>query len=138
MQKALSPHPKDMDLIVEKAKIKWLAYEDDNIKFFPIADKDRSARGRTNTQFSKECEILKQEEHIRSEIRRFHLHVQGTRTQFLEGVNEHIIRKEHVLNKEEAEVLSKDESSQEVWEALKSIDNDKYPSMNGSNAVFFY
>lgn len=76
-------------------------------------------------------------EDIQKEIVEFYKNLMGTSSQTLPVVNLITMKKGKILSYAQGLELSRDVTSEEIIEALKSIKDDKAPDIDGYNAHFY-
>ncbi|XP_056698080.1 uncharacterized protein [Spinacia oleracea] len=107
----------------QKSRIQWLKEGDANTKFFFSAMKEMIARNSIDVLYSATGEKLESTDAIKEEIKGFYVNL--------------IVRKGNQLSSAAAEDLIQPVTNLEIDAALKGIDSNKAPGIDGFNSLFF-
>lgn len=80
---------------------------------------------------------LIQQQPIRDKIQEFYKSLMRSAADSLPAVNKEIMRRGPVISQQQALTLCQPVSEEEIYEGLKRIKDDKAPSVDGYNALFY-
>ncbi|XP_021843478.1 uncharacterized protein [Spinacia oleracea] len=121
----------------QKARIQWLQVGDSNSKFFFSAMKERIARNSIDILYDDSGKKLSTTQEIQEELSSFYKKLIGTAASSLMGVDAGVVRKGKQLSAADAEMLVVPVSDAEIDAAIKGIDINKAPGLDGFNSLFF-
>ncbi|XP_021844124.1 uncharacterized protein [Spinacia oleracea] len=121
----------------QKARIQWLQVGDSNSKFFFSAMKERLAKDSIDILYDETGKKLSTTQEIQEEVSSFYKQLIGTAASSLTGVDVGVVRKGKQLSAADAELLVVPISDAEIDAAIKGIDNNKAPGLDGFNSLFF-
>ena len=81
--------------------------------------------------------MLYEPQEIQNEFVLFYKSLMGTTADSLPAINAQVMKRGHVLSRQQRIQLCAIITDREIVEALKSIGNDKSPGIDGYNALFF-
>ncbi|XP_056691836.1 uncharacterized protein [Spinacia oleracea] len=111
----------------QKARIQWLQVGDSNSKFFFSAMKERIARNSIDILYDDSLKKLSTTREIQEEVSSFYKKLIGTAASSLMGVDVGVVRNGKQLSATDAEIDA----------AIKGIDINKAPGLDGFNSLFF-
>ncbi|XP_056690241.1 uncharacterized protein [Spinacia oleracea] len=121
----------------QKVRIQWLQVGDSNSKFFFSAMKERIARNSIDILYDDSGKKLSTTQEIQEEVSSFYKKLIGTAASSLMGVDVGVVRKGKQLSAADAEMLVVPVSDAEIDAAIKGIDINKAPGLDGFNSLFF-
>ncbi|XP_056688055.1 uncharacterized protein [Spinacia oleracea] len=121
----------------QKSRIQWLQTGDSNSKFFFNAMKERHAKNSIDILYDSQGVKLTKSEDIKKEISTFYHDLIGSTASSLEGIDMSVVRKGKQLSADSAQALVHPVTTLEIDLALKGIDINKAPALDGFNSQFF-
>ncbi|XP_056692031.1 uncharacterized protein [Spinacia oleracea] len=121
----------------QKSRIQWLKLGDSNSKFFFSAMKERNSRNSIDELFDSAGQKLSTNKEITEEIRSFYTALIGTAAPSIVGIDVEVVRRGNQLSPDAAESLIRPVTTAEIDKALKFIDVNKAPGLDGLHSFFF-
>ncbi|KAH0764708.1 hypothetical protein KY285_000579 [Solanum tuberosum] len=121
----------------QKSRAQWIKLGDANTKYFSAVIKERSQKKHLGGIQSLSGRKLTDPIEIKDEILLFYKSLMGTSSSTLPAVNRTVMKQGPLLSHQQKIQLCSDITDQEISDALKSIDGDKAPGIDGYNAHFF-
>ncbi|XP_021866145.1 uncharacterized protein [Spinacia oleracea] len=121
----------------QKSRIQWLQIGDSNSKFFFSAMKERQARNSIDVLYDSSGKKLTTMQEIKGEISQFYKGLISTAAPSLIGIDVNIVRKGKQLSSSASDELIQHVTESEIDAALKGIDPNKAPGLDGFNSLFF-
>ncbi|XP_056698434.1 uncharacterized protein [Spinacia oleracea] len=122
----------------QKSRIQWLQLGDSNSKFFFSAMKERYAINSIDVLYDDHGTKLTTETDIQAEIKNFYGKLIGSAATSLTGIDVPIVRHGIQLSAADADSLIIPISDLEIDTAIKGINVNKAPGLDGFNSLFFH
>ncbi|XP_056698108.1 uncharacterized protein [Spinacia oleracea] len=122
----------------QKSRIQWLQLGDSNSKFFFSSMKERYAINSTDVLYDDHGTKLTTEADIQTEIKNFYGKLIGSVAASLTGIDVPIVRHGIQLSAADADSLIIPISDLEIDTAIKGINVNKAPGLDGFNSLFFH
>ncbi|XP_056688153.1 uncharacterized protein [Spinacia oleracea] len=121
----------------QKSRIQWLHVGDSNHHYFFSSLKERNGINRISILYDANGDKLVDSDAIQREIISFYKEFLGSAASSLPSVHLPTLRKGPTLSASARRWLVRQITKSQIDQALKSIGDDKAPSLDGLNAVFF-
>ncbi|XP_019258106.1 PREDICTED: uncharacterized protein LOC109236386 [Nicotiana attenuata] len=121
----------------QKSRIQWLQLGDSNTAYFFASMKGRKARNQITKLIDSKGNTLTNCQEIENEIVNFYKNLLGSTCGNIPAIHHGKIRKGPMLSRKQQLGLIALFNKEDVYEALKSIDDMKAPGGDGFNACFF-
>lgn len=121
----------------QKARIDWLKLGDSNTKFFSAYVKARINVNAVTILLREDGSRCVTQQQMKEKFRNFYRNLMGSAAEELHMPDQRIINMGPVLNSEDRRRLCTSCSSQEIREALKQMDSNNAPGIDGYNVYFF-
>lgn len=141
-EKELKEQPEKWSMIEEsiyrqKSRIQWLTLGDSNSAYFFANMKNRRAQNHIRNIINSHGILLQTDNEITEEVTGHYRELWGTAATATPAIDPTILKEGPVLNMEQQRGLIQPVTREEVYEALKDIDDMKAPGVDGLNAYFF-
>ena len=130
-------HEIDEDIMRQKSKITWIKKGDGNNAYFFANVKERNRINALYKLTSLEGSLLNTEEEIEQEIVNFYKNLLGSAARRLDSVDLDTIRNGSQLSQSQKLELIKPVSRDEIYSALKEMNDVKAPGIDDFNSKFF-
>lgn len=124
-------------MVKQRAKIKWLRYGDGNNKYFHASIKSRQQSKFMHNIQKEDGTVIHTQKELENEVLAFYTKLMGTTAAELEGIDTNAMRGGPQLNADQRDLLTHPVTENEIVIALKGIDNDKSPGIDGYGAYFY-
>ncbi|XP_019239440.1 PREDICTED: uncharacterized protein LOC109219434 [Nicotiana attenuata] len=124
-------------IYMQRSRVQWLKLGDSNSAYFFAQMKNRSNLNGIQFLTNDMGVQLVLEDDIEAEILGYYKKLLGSSAESLPAINPNDMKMGPVLSKEHQLLLIKQVSKEEIWEAMKDINDLKAPGYDGLNAVFF-
>lgn len=121
----------------QKSRVQWLKLGDCNSKFFYASIKQRQHRNKLGSIFGEDGTHFTSPKEVRMEVERFYKSLLGFAAGTLPHVDLAAVRKGPILSGADQEFLLQPVLHADIDEAIKAINPDKAPGLDGFNACFF-
>ncbi|XP_058783026.1 uncharacterized protein LOC131657674 [Vicia villosa] len=118
------------------AKIKWLQTGDANTAFFHASIKARQ-NSKALTMLTKDDGTILTSQSAIEEVLAFYGNLMGKKETHLDHIDIAAMRRGSQLNRNQRDCLLEPVSTEEVYRALKGIDDQSTPGLDGYNSKFF-
>jgi len=133
---ALALSKAEMDYFYQLAKCNYVTKSDRCTKFFHSIVKRKKSRGYVAAISKVDGTATMSTEEVALEFIRYFEGLLGTHSR-VEHVDREVLQCGEVISSQQAAILLKEVTSEEIKEALFSIGNDKAPGPDGYSALFF-
>lgn len=123
--------------MASESRVDWLKLGDANTRFFHAYVKMRQSSNTIHTLVNDDGTICLGQVSLQEEVRSFYSRLMGTAVEELLMVDKVVVERGPTLNRQQQIMLGAACSTQEVKEALFSIDSNKTPGIDGFNGYFF-
>lgn len=121
----------------QKSRIQWLQVGDTNHHLFFSSVKERNKQNRISVLFDENNNKLVESDVIQEEMVSFYRKLLGSAASSLSAVHIPTLGSGNKLSTSVRNWLSREVTTIEIDQALKSIGDDKAPGLDGLNVVFF-
>jgi hypothetical protein len=124
-------------ILMQKSKITWLKLGDGNNAYFHATIRGKNKQAGIYKLEDHNGRVLTEFKDIEKEVLRFYVDLVGTSSQRLLHVDIAAIRNGTQLQEIHQNSLTQPITDQEIWNALKNIEDTKAPGIDGFNSKFF-
>ncbi|XP_060195411.1 uncharacterized protein LOC132624686 [Lycium barbarum] len=121
----------------QKSRARWIQLGDSNNKYFSAVSKERNHRKQIMEITSLTGQKLHDYEEIKQEFVNFYKSLMGSSAHSLPAVNKIIMKKGPTLTHQQRLRLCAAVNTEEIYNALQAIGDEKAPGIDGYNALFF-
>lgn len=121
----------------KKFRVQWLKLGDANTAYFFANTKSRIAQNQVRRLIAENGEVIQTEKGIIDEIIGFYKKLLGTNAEQLPAIHPKVMQGGPIVNREQQFELTAPITKEEVYQALKDIDDLMALGYDGFNACFF-
>ncbi|XP_019259894.1 PREDICTED: uncharacterized protein LOC109237950 [Nicotiana attenuata] len=121
----------------QKSRVKWLQLGDANNAYFHACMKNRTAQNQIQRLNTLDGHIAQNEKEVELEIVKFYQTLLGTATKELPVIQQDVMEEGNKVRREQQLKLIEEVTKEEVYNALREIDDQKAPGYDGFNSFFF-
>ncbi|XP_019254007.1 PREDICTED: uncharacterized protein LOC109232716 [Nicotiana attenuata] len=124
-------------ILKQKSRVKWLQLGDAKNAYFYACMKNRTAHKQIRRLNTVDGNIAQNEKEVESEIVKFYQKLLGTAAAELPTVQVDVLNEGNKLTREQQLKMIEAVSRDEVYNAMKDIDDQKAPGCDGFNSFIF-